>query len=160
VADREDLILGVSSNCADPARITPGEDGLVVQVMWRWTADDAIPGGQEALQVEWAGDGPIHLASERLVLPDGLEEDPSGPAAMALDAMSDGSFPFVRFGMEGSSASARQGSLQIPFAWEVDRAPQALDIVVRWAHDDHWMAVVATACEPPGNAASAPATAP
>jgi hypothetical protein len=146
IADREDLVLGVSTNCMDPARITPGEDRVVVQAMWRWTRDDLLPGGQDAVQLEWHGAIPLTPVLADIEAPAGLDPDATGPAMTLLAASTGPSTAVLAFGVDSGQPGAREGTLRVPFAWTPGEERQFADFVVTWAHDDHWTNLASTSC--------------
>lgn len=167
IAQRDDLALAATTNCEDPARITPGEDQPRLRVTWRMLRDDVTPGGEEALEVWWDGAAPVELAEDRLVTPAPMTRQPSGRGGMALDraflgesvtgmeGLSGASWARLRLGIEGDTPLAREGTLTVPFTWQQGREPQSFDLYVLWAHDDHWVVRVPVACEPPADAAAA-----
>ena len=156
VADRDEIVLGVSTNCMDPARITPGDDRVVVLVMWRWTGDDLLPGGQDAVQLEWHEAMPLRPVLADIEAPAGLDPDASGPALDLLAAGTDPSTAVLTFGMDGSSPSAREGTFRVPFEWTPGEERRFADFVVTWAHDDHWTNLAMTSCDWIGDAEARP----
>lgn len=161
VADWEDLELGISTNCRDPERITPGDDRLVVRVLWRWTREDLVPGGQDAVRLAWADLTPIRPVVADVIAPAGVVLDPDGlafadgpdadtpPETRDVGLFEGDGGPALVFGIDGGSEAVHQGAIVVPFTVPNDAEPQSADLVATWAHDDHWTKPVSVDCEIP-----------
>lgn len=159
-ASRDDLVLGITTNCEDPGFV-PGETDVVVTVAWRWRDRDVLPGIADAFQVEWAPLAPLGQAGLRGAVAGDIVLHPEGPAARLLDAQGAlGQVPFVRVGLAGASQAAAEGSLGLAFAWSGAREPLPTDFTVAWAHGGRWTTLAQAACEWPVSAGSEPSTAP
>jgi hypothetical protein len=167
LAQQDDLALAATANCEDPARITPGEDQPRIQISWRMLRDDALPGGEEALEVWWDAAAPVELAQDQLVIPAPMTRQPAGRGGMALDRAfrgedmsgvenaSGAGWARLRLGIEGDTPLGREGRIVVPFTWQQGRAPESFGLYVLWAHDDHWVVRVPVQCEPPAGGGAA-----
>jgi hypothetical protein len=155
VAEPEDLVLRISTNCDDPARITPGEDRPVVFLTWEWQGRDVLPGTKDAFLLEWHEDAPLRAVEDAILATDGVTETVDGEAAAEL--LPAGSFGGVLLrGIEPGSRAASEGSMQVPFAWTGSGEDRALDFVVTWAHGRHWTTPSSTSCEWPAGEGANP----
>jgi hypothetical protein len=161
IAQPEDLVLGVSANCLDPARITPGDDRILVRVLWRWTADDLLPGGTEGIRIAWPADAGLVPDIENIIVPADGRLDPRGQPTDGIDAdhlppLEDVSLlpasdveADIAVAFDGSSPSVRQGTIVVPFTRDEAMEPMAVDFVATWAHDDHWTRAAFVSCDLP-----------
>jgi hypothetical protein len=146
-AGRDDLQLGVTTNCGEPGFVQ-GKTEVEVTVTWAWAKRDAWPAVEDVFEVAWGRLSPLGQDGVRGPFAGDLVREPEGAAARLLDAPGTRREPpYMRFGLSGASAAAAGGSATFLFDWSNARIVDVEDFVLTWAHGDRWSVQALARCE-------------